>query len=100
MRHNGARPEKIALVDREGEAPATPSRKTRKRKRGRRIERARTASARTARENEPHARMPSIMRIRRLIMAALRVWELKQGIHEGHWLDFDQRELIHSMDDL
>ena len=56
-------------------------------------------------DDRPRPRLPSIMRIRRLIMAALRVWELKNGIHDApwvdiHWIDFDSQELLHSIDDL
>jgi len=56
-------------------------------------------------DDRPRPRLPSIMRIRRLIMAALRVWELKNGIHDApwvdtRWIDFDSQELLHSIDDL
>jgi hypothetical protein len=39
------------------------------------------------------------MRMRRLIMAAVRVWELKHGIRDAHWIDSDQQELLHPLVD-
>lgn len=32
---------------------------------------------------QPESRGPSLMRTRRLLMAALKVWELKNGIHSA-----------------
>ena len=32
-------------------------------------------------------------------MAALRVWELKRGIHDVPWIDLDQREPLYPMID-
>ena len=32
-------------------------------------------------------------------MAALRVWELKHGIHEPRWIEFDRQELLHPIAD-
>ena len=93
--------EKPVLVEEGRDALAAPSRKPPKRKLARRPKGPRQTTARVSRENRPLPRMPSIMRIRRLIMAALRVWELKQGIHETRWLDFERHdELLYPIDDL
>ena len=94
MPHNPLNLDRLLLVEENREALAAPPRPLRKRKVARPFKRRRRLSARTSIEDRPLPRLPSIMRIRRLIMAALRVWELKHGIHDSPWIDLDQQELL------
>ena len=98
MPHKPLNPEKLLFIE-EDDTLAAP-RQLPKRKAVRRLKRPRRSAARSSREDRPPRRMPSLMRIRRLIMAALRVWELKQGIHETRWIDFDKQELLYPIDEL
>ena len=99
MPHKPLNPEKLLLVEQSRDAFTARPRQPPKRKVARRLKRPRRVLGTTLREDRRPYRGPSIMRIRRLIMAALRVWELKNGIHEMHWIDFDQPELLHPLDD-
>ena len=100
MPHKPLNPDRVLLVEEEFGAPAVPPRRPPKRKAARRLKRRpRRMTARTPREDRPLPPNYSIMRIRRLIMAALRVWELKHGIHDIPWIDFDQQELLYPLVD-
>src|SRR5437016_4377719 len=87
--------DRLRLVEEDSETLAVPPRQPRKRRAARQFKRPRRLPARTSIEDRPLRRIPSIMRIRRLIMAALRVWELKHGIHDAPWIDLDQQELLY-----
>jgi hypothetical protein len=90
---------RLLLVEEDCDALTAPPRRLPKRKTARQLKRARRVPARTSREYRPLRRPPSFMRIRRLLMAALRVWELKNGIHDSPWFDVDRQELLHPIDD-
>jgi hypothetical protein len=83
MPRNLCNADRILILDDNLQVVAAPPRRSQRRKRARRLQRPRQFPAPPAMEP---ALLPSdsIMRFRRLLMAALRVWELKHGIHDHY----------------
>jgi hypothetical protein len=81
MPRNSCTADRFLILDENLQVVAkSPSRSQRKR-RPRRLQQSRQFPAAQAMER-PLPPSDSLMRIKRLLMAALRVWELKHGIHD------------------
>jgi hypothetical protein len=78
-----SKPDRLLVLDENLAVVVAPRRQPRKRKPSCGSRRTRRFPA-TIEMRRPAPSGDSIMRFRRLLMAALRVWELKNGIHEYH----------------
>ena len=90
--------DKLLFIEEKRDTVTAPRERFRKKKVVRQLKKPRRTQAAAPREDRQYPRMLRVMRIRRLVMAALRVWELKHGIREPRWFDFDQ-ELLQPIDD-
>jgi hypothetical protein len=100
MPRNSLNPNTLPLIagDRDAIADAPPQ--PRKTKAARQRKRRRQASEPLPISTEYRPPRPVPMsRIRNLIAAAVRVWELKHGIHEPRYFDFNRRELLQGVID-
>ncbi len=83
-----SKPDRLLILDENLAVVAAPRREPRKRKRSSASRRKRRFRA-TIEMRRSTPQSDSIMRFRRLLMAALRVWELKHGIHDFYDSSFD-----------
>ena len=90
MEHNHHDTQRNGAAGRNGHAPAPPKKKAPRSARSRRPKAVRRSSAKAvARSKYPGEELierpppGSLLRTKRLLLAALRVWELKNGIHSG-----------------
>jgi hypothetical protein len=82
-----SKPERLLVLDENLAVVAAPRRPPRKRRRSYALRR--TGRIPSTIEMRRAAPTDSIMRFRRLLMAALRVWELKHGIHDNYDSSFE-----------
>lgn len=74
-------PDRFLTLDENLRVVAAPPRRNQSKRTRRRLDETRPFMKRSS--GEPCLPLPSLLRHRTLLMAALRVWELRNGIHES-----------------